>query len=351
MPEQEQHQPDISELQGASEPKESWGSPESKFDQDGFIRTEEERRNEGLGHFVANVVDARETARLKAPEIGESDVLSSRDALNAALLSHEQAHARAATRRDMQEHHVDYRTVRSAHQIYEDNPTLENRDAYTRLERQRDWQANQSSDWASYEKPDAVGIYNKFDVNRYHERRAVADVHQLLDLNVEGLSGISVEAFVGLMDRRTDLKEKIQSAKEVIRGHQITLERIARKFKGRQKPFPVPGSQREHFDGADDVMNDIVGVGRSGINQELDVDEAAIQTDFKQINQLLDDSFDISPKEYLEGCQEITQRMKSRIEAKLLELEQLLKDFDERMKAGDFTEDEAIPEEKSVGVS
>lgn len=177
------------------------------------------------------------------------------------------------------------------------------------------------------------------------EEKTHNQAREFLDLNPEGLSALTVEDFVGLFEKRQDLKDRINKIdSELIGGCKITARKLAEKIKSKEKPeitYQTDGSY--YLDGSNDVVNGAADAYVRAIGAGMD----ARPDLFEQIRELSGSLFELSPRAYIETGQRLTDEVEKIIEEYKAQLEQELQEFDDRMKAGNFTFEEPAAETPS----
>lgn len=325
MSDQEQQQPDGS---GFAVDKENWGERGSPYDQDGFVRTEADRENERLGSFAADIVASKMKSGVGDYESDKSKALTSEAEY------YENISAQVATAKDLEE-----LRVRARDRLSESRRKgIADDDGVDYAEYMRYSDDKDKRSWVRTDEYARDGFRYYLDEYQQQKNSTMGQINELLELNKEGLTGLTVEQFVAVMDKRVVLKEKIAAIDTLIECCGYVVDDIGRRIEMRKMPYMLSDGQAA-LRGADDVMNSVAELYLDRPNKRwLGIFNSAEDTQgaTDSLNRLLGVRFDISPREYLEQCTELVENMKTKAEAAQARLTQSLRELDERIKAGNF---------------
>lgn len=314
--------------------KEDWGSADSRFDGDGFIKQDD-------NNLIDRVADGKVKASVRVRDYA--------DQLDRALKFQAEANDKAATAKDARDYVVGLK-AKAVDAVGESREHLDQEIDFLEGETERNLgsrrEANRLLDSAERKKEIAEIEWRKYSTAREEVRSGAAErAHELLDMNPEGLSGLSVEQFVDILDARSDIQRKIQNVSRNITFVNDMISEVGGKIERREKPERMVLQPLSR--GVDDQIADTIYFQirdlRPVYDEKTDNEARAM---FKDI---VLNGFELSPREILEGYGRVEAILKTGLEEALAQEEQALANLDARIKAGNFTlgENESTQTEES----
>lgn len=320
-----------------TEPKEDWGSPDSRFDSDGFVKSEQtpqELQDKLVSEAVDYKVQGNPTARYNRDELNRFTEWHSVALDNEATvrdLTHEQY--RLSSEIEKAESELASTSVHGAHETPEQRSERGERkrvaeEHLDRLKSEDNFLREMLSNMRS--RPElGIGSAARWKEQIQHERRrheaykdfASKQIHELLNLNPDGLSSLPVEQFVGLVDRRSRLEQDIITANEMSERVDDMIALLRENI--------VPGRVLDDSD-YDDILVIIQEASTMGVDvgsgdSIMILARSTAQDEWRGLiaQTLLDGSF-----------YNIAANSRARADLRKQEVDE----FDQRIKAGDFNE-------------
>lgn len=221
MPEQEQQQPDGSEFQVD---RENWGTPESPYDSDGFVKNEVQDPAK-----TASELDSR-----MPQEFDDSKVFAAGDG---AFQRIENNFVRGATYRDMAE---------LPQHVYDDTEVL--RDMASDEENHARWVSNEAE--------------KRFRAIAHERQRIQGEYKDMLSLNPEAIGTLSPVEFVDLVAEQSEMRGKIEGTRRQIDHIDKTVMAALDAYVIKDTPLETDvkglvGSQLNAIEGSQDFADDI----------------------------------------------------------------------------------------------